>query len=72
MRLGKAHLELIDGVAKQALAGECVITIPAPTWHVAKRIFEAAKPHMEERGAKSLSLGWQFVNGSRVNVRAAA
>ena len=70
MRLGKAHLERIDEVARKALAGECLVSVPAPTRYAALAIFSAATPHMEQRGARTVdkALAWIFTNGSRVVV----
>lgn len=69
MRLGKSHVQHIDEVARKALSGECMITVPAPSWRLARQIFEAATPHMEERGARVAgALVWAFSNGSHVKV----
>ncbi len=67
-------MALIDDVAKRALSGECDISIPAPNRHLAYRIYQAASPHMEERGARERkdSLSWEFHNGSRVRIAVAA
>ena len=69
MRLGKAHLSCIENVAHLAMSGECSIVIPAPNPHVARRIFQAATPHMEERGAQAIGgMTWKFSNGSNVKI----
>ena len=74
MRLGKLHLDLISAVALKAMAGECQVEIPAPTWKAAREIFKAVTPYMEQRGARAAERGykWFFSNGSEVALNVAA
>ena len=69
MRLGTRAKEVLRDTVHRALAGPCVVRVPARSRALAYRIFEAATPHLEEYGAVPRgALTWQLPNGSSIKV----
>ena len=70
MRLNSRARTLLIDTARKAMAARCTITPRARNCYVARRIFEAATPHLAEYGAKADrdTLTWNFPNGSTVRI----
>ena len=70
MRLNSKARTLLIDTARKALVARCRITANARNCYVARRIFEAATPHLAEYGAKADrdTLTWNFPNGSTVRI----
>ena len=72
MRLGKETLGLIESQVSRALAGECVLTVPAPSLSLARRMYDGASPHVERLGGRPVrsALRWDLPNGSEIRIKA--
>jgi|GEM_PF-3777818 len=70
MRLGKMAVAAVEEQVHRAWAGECVVAVPAPSLSLARRIFGAVSPHIEERGGvpNLRCMSWDLPNGSQIRV----
>jgi hypothetical protein len=74
MRLGGKTSAIIASVVNKAMSGECLVTIPAPSHALARRMFYGVSPHIERYGGKPASrdLAWRLPNGSEIRIEIAA
>ena len=70
MRLGKAALGCVEEQVSKAWAGECVVEVPAPSLSLARKVFAAVSPHIEQRGGRPdvRRMKWSLSNGSEIRI----
>lgn len=70
MRLSKTAQRMLFDTATRALSTTCNIDVRARDAYSARRIFDAATPHLGEFGAKPDrgKLAWNFPNGSCIRI----
>lgn len=70
MRLPRATKTAIERTVEEALQGECLVLVDAPSLSLASRMYEAATAIVERHGGSPIPeiKAWKLPNGSEIRI----